>query len=339
MLVSVIIPVYNVEAYLRECLDTVLAQSYTALEILLIEDGCTDQSGSICDEYAARDTRIRVVHQPNRGVSAARNAGLALAQGEWVLFIDSDDWIAPDLVEHCVAMVQQHPQTDLCIFGFAHSQATSDRPEHDYTLRGADLRALGDKILNRDRNAPVEDRFIKLSSPWKFYRRALLEEHGIRFSEELRNGEDGVLNLYVLRHAREVSVLERPRYYYRDRETSATKAYTPHAAQDFAALQQAYQTYIAADPDPHSYDTLYLERLIWSFSFCCILDYCHPDNPKPYRQRKADFLQEYDRHYRAQVGTMPLSGFGFKKRIVFWCIQKRWFAAVNALCALERRMA
>jgi len=96
-LISIIVPVYNVEPYLRKCLDSIISQIYCELEILLIDDGSTDKSGIICDEYSRHDSRIRVIHQPNRGVSAARNAGLAAASGSWIGWVDSDDWIEPEM--------------------------------------------------------------------------------------------------------------------------------------------------------------------------------------------------------------------------------------------------
>ena len=98
-MISVIVPVYNVEPYLRKCLDSILVQTYRDLEILTIDDGSTDGSGRICDEYAGKDDRIKVSHTENRGLSAARNLGLDNATGDWVGFVDSDDWIEPDMYE------------------------------------------------------------------------------------------------------------------------------------------------------------------------------------------------------------------------------------------------
>ena len=98
-MVSVIVPVYNVEPYLRECLDSIINQTYTDLQIIVIDDGSTDGSGAICDAYAAKDPRIQVVHQENRGLSAARNHGIELATGEYLNFVDSDDYPLPDCIE------------------------------------------------------------------------------------------------------------------------------------------------------------------------------------------------------------------------------------------------
>ena len=98
-MISIIVPVYNTEPYLPQCLDSILAQTYTDLEILLIDDGSTDRCGEICNQYAARDPRIRVFHTENRGLSAARNLGLDQAKGDYIGFVDSDDWIEPDMYE------------------------------------------------------------------------------------------------------------------------------------------------------------------------------------------------------------------------------------------------
>lgn len=105
--ISVIIPVYNVKAYLPQCMDSVLNQSYRALEILLIDDGSTDGSGAMCDEYGAADPRVRVIHQKNGGAAAAKNAGLRVATGEYLAFLDSDDYLEPDAYEYMVNLLEQ----------------------------------------------------------------------------------------------------------------------------------------------------------------------------------------------------------------------------------------
>lgn len=106
--VSVVIPVYKVEKYLRECVDSVLAQSCTELEVILVDDGSPDRCGQICDEYAAADKRVSVIHKQNGGLSDARNAGLKRASGKYVLFVDSDDMIANNAVEKLLAAAEKN---------------------------------------------------------------------------------------------------------------------------------------------------------------------------------------------------------------------------------------
>lgn len=125
-LVSIIIPVYNVEPYLKECLDSIVNQTYSLLEIILVDDGSTDQSGVICDEYAEKDDRIRVIHQHNQGLSMARNAGMEIMTGEWVMFVDSDDWIDVRTISICMEEIQKEVSIDILEFAcrdvFTHNE-------------------------------------------------------------------------------------------------------------------------------------------------------------------------------------------------------------------------
>lgn len=115
VLISVVVPVYNVEHYLKKCVDSICHQTYRNLEIILVDDGSTDCSGSLCDEFATSDSRIRVIHKSNGGLSDARNAGMELASGEWWMFVDSDDYIAPDTAETLLlAAVENHCEIAVC---------------------------------------------------------------------------------------------------------------------------------------------------------------------------------------------------------------------------------
>ena len=113
-LISVIIPVYNVEKYLRRCLDSVVAQTYRNLEIICVDDGSVDESGKICDQYAVRDARIKVIHQENQGLSAARNRGLDAAEGAYIAFVDSDDYILEDMYKKMLDKLLNY-NVDLCV--------------------------------------------------------------------------------------------------------------------------------------------------------------------------------------------------------------------------------
>ena len=187
--ISVIVPVYNVEKYLRRCVDSILAQTFTDFELLLIDDGSPDNSGKICDEYAKKDERIRVFHKENGGVSSARNLGLDHARGEWVAFADSDDDLHVDALEiYNVAINQANGK--LLIFG--HDTLTEDGT------------ALGRTEYKSDRitsSIYIKQilRYNAQSSPWaKLYRTALAKS--ILFNKNLRIGEDLLFNIeYALK--------------------------------------------------------------------------------------------------------------------------------------------
>ena len=130
-LISIIIPVFNVQAYLPKCLDSVLSQSYKNLEIILVDDGSTDESGKICDEYATRDIRIKVIHKQNSGVSAARNDALKIASGEYIGFVDSDDYIEDIMFEKLYTNLL-HSNADVSICGFLFTDENgNNKPSYD----------------------------------------------------------------------------------------------------------------------------------------------------------------------------------------------------------------
>ena len=126
-LISVIVPVYRVEQYLHRCVDSILAQTYTNLEIILVDDGSPDCCGEICEGYAAKDSRIRVIHQENGGVSTARNAGLDVCTGEYICFVDSDDYIHPEMYEKMLFAQLEH-QVDICVCQWQYEFADGRHP-------------------------------------------------------------------------------------------------------------------------------------------------------------------------------------------------------------------
>ena len=117
-LLSVIVPVYNVAPYLAQCLDSILSQSYMELEVLLVDDGSTDESGTLCDAYVQRDERIRLIRQANAGLSAARNVAMEQMRGEFFFFVDSDDWLAPEALAQPMALLVAHPLIDVLELGY-----------------------------------------------------------------------------------------------------------------------------------------------------------------------------------------------------------------------------
>ena len=135
--ISVIVPVYNVEQYLEKCMESILNQTYKNIEVLLIDDGSTDKSGSICDFYAGKDNRVRVHHKENEGLSEARNIGVALASANYIVFVDSDDYIVPDMLEVLYNRMQED-KSDLAICNFLYvdesGKSIEDRNEKEKEL-------------------------------------------------------------------------------------------------------------------------------------------------------------------------------------------------------------
>lgn len=342
-LVSIIIPVYNVQDYLAECLDSIMEQTYQNIEILLINDGSTDASGKICDEYQKKDSRIKVFHRKNSGVSATRNYGIEQSKGEWLFFVDSDDWIDKRTIEFVMNHVRS--KDDICFIGnkIVRNRTAFDDvliKEDELLVKFAEKSNFHDfqmRIFNRDRKAICDKNLIKVSSPCKFYKRKLICENKILFPEGLPNGEDGIFNLYAYRYAKSGIIIETPVYYYRQRIDSATNRYTENVEVDFYKLHQEYKKFITTELQKKDFEEVWAERLIWSLSFCCILKYCNPDNPNSYQKRKNDFLGELELHYKNEVKSVGLKNFTLQKKIVFWAIKRRWFFLISGLCYLNNK--
>ena len=141
-MVTVIIPVYNVEDYLERCVESVLHQSYTNLQVLLINDGSTDTSGVICDDYRTRDPRVTVIHQANHGLANVRNVGIQAAVGEWLTFIDSDDWVAQDYIEYLLSLLQEGDDLAVCGFQKIWQEAEFQQDDRQEIWRGDKTEAL-----------------------------------------------------------------------------------------------------------------------------------------------------------------------------------------------------
>jgi glycosyltransferase involved in cell wall biosynthesis len=210
--ISIVIPVYNVEKYLAECLDSVLAQTLTDIEIICVNDGSPDRSAEILDEYARKDSRIVAVHQPNGGVSAARNAALDRVRGSYILFVDSDDTIHPQLCEK-VYQAATRDDADL-VFLF------SDRG-------GPKKRDVFERIIRKNRRFSVQnqtlkenDMFISYCAPWtRLWKTAYLQAHHVRFPVGVCHS-DTVVAWHGLLYSPVVSIVPESLYYYRENPDS-----------------------------------------------------------------------------------------------------------------------
>ncbi|MCD8284743.1 MAG: glycosyltransferase [Prevotellaceae bacterium] len=243
-LISVIVPVYNAGEYLRECIESVISQSFSEWELLLIDDGSTDGSGDIVDEYAEKDKRIRVFHKENDGVCSARNMGLDNAQGEWVDFLDADDYFSKDALR------------------VLHDEAAAS---------GADL-IIGSVLSLRDdvlyyylhKNMPSgvsEIAFLPLERYMVcgyILRREIINEHSLRFVEGLAHAEDWVFLSYYISYCRTMDVLQAPVYIYRMNEASAIhdsnlRAKTPHLFEASNHLYRLAQSYKGVDEKKYKF--------------------------------------------------------------------------------------
>ena len=222
---SVIVPVYNVESYLPRCIDSLLAQNYVDLEILLIDNGSKDQSGQICEDYAAQFSNITAYHIPNKGVGSARNFGLSKAKGEFICFVDADDYLVGNLFSDVESQLDS--QLDLLVFSYYNS-IEKNLSEIN---RSAKILPTEGKKDKSDFIALFQELFLTdmMYTVWnKIYRREFLEEHQIVF-ESYELGEDVRFNLSVYQHVNTVFLVKSAYYVYvSGRVDSAMGQYNPN---------------------------------------------------------------------------------------------------------------
>ena len=213
-MVSIIVPVYNAEQYLRRCVDSILNQEYTDFELFLVNDGSTDSSGEICTEYGDKDSRVIVIQKENTGVSDSRNQALDRARGKYLQFLDSDDWITPDATRLFVRAAEEYG-CDMVISDFYRVVGERLSPKGDIEEEG---------VLTREEFAahmmenPADFYYGVLWN--KLYRRDIVEEHKLRMDTDISWCEDFMFNLEYIRYAKVFYALHAPIYYYVKRKGS-----------------------------------------------------------------------------------------------------------------------
>ena len=222
-LISVIVPLYCAEAYLCRCVESILSQTYRAIELILVDDGSTDGSGEICDGYANQDARVRVIHQPNMGVSAARNSGISAARGERISFVDADDWVENDYLSYLSDLLdQQHVAISACNhFVYAKSRDYAKFPPNEQACT-LDLRQALDHILY---HLPPD------VSPWgKLYQASVFQS--LRYPEG-KIFEDTYRIADLLCAAGTIAYGPLPKYHYRYHRQTLSKGALPELNWDF----------------------------------------------------------------------------------------------------------
>lgn len=214
--ISIIVPVYKVEEYLEKCVDSILAQTFTDIEVILVDDGSPDRSGVICDEYAAKDPRVKVIHKENGGLSSARNAGIEVAKGRYLGFVDSDDYIGPDMYQLLYEDITRE-QADLAICGIVDLYGNNVRK----------TKPVVRKILSKEAamQAVLEAKLVSVHAVNKLYDSHLFSQ--IRYPEGIIT-EDAAVILDILDLCSKVVINTQPSYFYYHRDESiSSKAFTP----------------------------------------------------------------------------------------------------------------
>lgn len=336
--ISIIVPVYRAEAVLSKCVESVLAQTLSDWELLLVDDGSPDGSGALCDGFAARDGRVRVFHKPNGGVSSARNLGMEEARGESILFVDADDWIEPDMCEKLHgALLSAKADSAGCAHwniqpGGERWAEPGAMPAGVYEK--AEVRkGLVDRLLGRRLGKPGEvlNGFI-----WRFlFSRKVIVRNGLRFSGAYLEDELFLMEYFCL--AERLVMVDEPLYYYLQNPASVTRNYLPDymdTFRKFLAAKEALAAKYGLDGD----DPQWRVSTCWAGLLIAAGNEFAPGNPAS-RVEKKRRVEAFtlEREMARSIRALRPQGLSRNKQIVADLIRRRWFGLLSLLYTVKNR--
>ncbi|AQQ52393.1 glycosyltransferase family 2 protein [Planococcus lenghuensis] len=318
--VSVIVPVYNAEAHLHYSVASILKQTYKNIELILINDGSADDSGRLCENYAEKDTRVKVIHQANAGPSAARNAGLEAATGTYIQFADSDDFLEPEMTEKLVRAMRSDTQLVICGY-------------KDVLWNGSDIICLKSSSFKK---AGTYRKFELL--PWfgelfkdyyihfnwnKLYDAALIRDMGIVFDQEIIRGEDLLFNLNYLDRCHGINILPEALYNYsHSNDQSITSIFRPNLFENQQMLLAEVRSFLCRNQvysgqNKESIENFYLMRIE-----ACFSNLFHPNSTLSARSIKK-YMEEIIFDKQVNESVLYLQRCDFEKKLLGKLIRSR----------------
>ena len=340
-LVTVVIPIYNTERYLSRCIDSVLSQTYRCWELVLVDDGSSDGCPAICDDYAKRDGRIRVIHKENAGLGMARNTGIDAAGGEYLCFFDSDDYVEPDTLEVCVAAAVAN-EADMVIFGHLDETPTGDLLRARVPHPPKSL-LVGEEIVtellpaslytNQDMNRGWE---TALSACNKLFSLQAIRDSGWRFVSEREIIAEDYYSLTALHaHLRRVCVLDRTFYHYMVNTASLSRSFK---ADRFEKIKTFYAAMQVLSNDMGLSDVL--DQPIKSVSFGLAIAAMKQLAAADWSlRRRCTALKQMicDDTLQAWVRTTDSIGAGWQKKLLCTAVKYKWVWLCFVLLYLKNR--
>ena len=316
---SIIVPVYNIEKYLPQCVDSILSQTYGDFELILVDDGSTDGCPGICDKYAQNDSRVSVIHKKNGGQTSARRAGASRAQGEYIALIDGDDWVSEDWLQEVHAVLTSEPNINIVCYSFYWSTKDSNIPIH--------------------KNFP-DGYYDKARMEKEIYPRLLRDEYGIGFQpnlafkvfakdtylfyqnqvdERIRIGEDECVALACVFAAESIYILDKCLYFYRQNETSVTN--TRAKGYPWLDIQLRKEWHERVFPMERYDFQNQLNRLLVYELFAYAKS--HLRTARPYREVKKEIISEFSRKEYQEAIKNCFYKRNWKKFLILFSVRRK----------------
>lgn len=342
-LVSIIVPVYSVELYLRQCMDSLINQTLKDIEIIAVDDGSPDNCGKILKEYAQKDARIKVIHIENHGVSYARNLGIDKATAKWTCFVDPDDWADPTMLEEAYTLAENR-NADLVMWNYyleyPHKQVLGEAvsaPVHQLApeeLVDYRLRMLG--------SCPMNGQFFwkGASYPWcKLYRSELLKKNDVRFLLGVHPTEDTYFNYQFMEFAKTVVFINKPLFHYRQNEGSVIHRWTDNNFSNVDLVIDALEEFHKKFPktDPKRYQQVIYSRLINTYMLGLERTYVHKDSPYSFRQTLRLMKEQLNTpRYAEAFEKVDTSAINQKAKAVCFFGRRKWVLPLYLLGWVRR---
>lgn len=326
-LITIIVPVYNVEKYIEECIQSIINQSYNNIEIILIDDGSTDSCGKICDEYKEKDNRIKVIHKENGGVSSARNLGIEYATGKWVSFVDGDDWIDKEFCEKMIKIAKEK-SSNIVLCGYNRvSQSGIEKINSDGKVFIVNSR----EYLINSLNPQTGFGFCHM----KLYNISILKN--MKFNEKLKVGEDALFNQQISEHIEKAVFLKENIYNYRVHSNSVVRKFDANYVKKFKELMIVNREFIYNSfKDDVDIKTSYFNFVAFHVLLIAV-NYCfNKENP---RKDKINMLKEICNYedFKEGIRKSNYKNLRYSTKIALFTIKHKLYLVTDLICRYRQR--
>lgn len=318
--ISIVVPCYNAEQFLPKCIDSILHQTYQNIEVCLVDDGSPDRCGEICDEYAQKDNRIKVVHKKNGGLSAARNTGVSLATGDWIMFVDGDDWIEPTMCESMINKVLEDRTLQLVMCEWVKDYNGS---LHYNNYKFSDGQVFDGDACRQLQGYMLNFNYFIACAYCKLINRKFLLDNNIFHDEDLRQGVEGVLfNLKLFDKLEKAVFIKQPLYHYIYNDESISVKMTEKTIDMMGLGFQRIDSFIESKSNRTFLEENLSIRVLSGIISAILRGYFGPYNKYTYNERKSKMsamlsLPVYQKYLKKYKWSNKLS---FSKKIVLLVI-------------------
>lgn len=325
-LISIIVPVYNVEKYLNKCIDSIISQTYKNLEIILVDDGSPDNCGTICDEYADRDNRIKVIHKENGGVSSARNIGIKKSNGNWIVFVDADDWIEESYCKNMLNTAMQN-EADVVLCGY--NRVVGNKIEKIDILKDT-CKYDSHEYLIKTLNPQTGFGFVSR----KIIKKDIIKE--IEFDTEIEVGEDALFNIMMSKNIKKAIVLDEILYNYRINENSVVKRFDVNYEKKYKKAMLKIKEHINKNGNQQEVLQNYYNFVAFHVMLIAV-NYCY--NPLNKEKNKIGIMRKIcnESEFKECIKKSNYENISLTRKITLFTLKYKLFFITGFICRFRQK--